>query len=334
MKFDHTRRRVCRWGLAAPVAALAGAIAPLTEVRAADFPDRPITIVVPFPPGGSTDLLARRIGAKLSVAFHQSVIIENRGGAGGTTGSGYVARAKPDGYTLLFGVTGTNAISASLYPHLSYDPLHDLTAVSLVVSAPLMLVVNADSPIHTLADYVAAAKAAPGKLTFGSPGNGTSMHLTGEMFAHDAGIKLTHIAYRGSAPALQDLLGGQITSMFGDIVVVSPEIRAGKLRPLAVTSSQRHPAYPNVPTIAESGYPHFEALSWQGVFAPAKTPAPVLERLNREIVNAAKSPDLKEFFATLGFIVEGRSPKDSNDFVAKEIPKWAAAVKQSGAQIE
>lgn len=311
-------------------ALLAAAALPST-VRAQAWPGKPIRLVVPFVPGGSTDLLARRIGEKLSAALEQPVIVENRGGAGGTTGTDSVAKSPADGYTLLFGVTGTNAISATLYPKLPYDPVRDFAPITLVVSAPLVIVVNATSPLRDLGELAAFAKANPGKLTHGSPGNGTSMHLTGEMFALASGTRLVHVPYRGSAPAMQDLIGGQIDLMFGDLLVVSPMVSAGKLRALAVTSAQRHPMYPNVPTVAESGFAGFEALSWQGVFAPAGTPAPVVSRLSTELGRILTSPDLKEYFASRGFIVEARSPEATGRFVQDEVDKWGRIVKASGA---
>jgi tripartite-type tricarboxylate transporter receptor subunit TctC len=300
-------------------------------LAATPYPAKTITIVVPFPPGGSTDLLARRIGEKLAKAFGQPVLVENRPGAGGTVGSDYVAKAPPDGYTLLMGVTGTNAISASLYPKLPYDPLRDFMPVSLVVSSPLVLVVPATSRLNTMGELIAFAKKNPGAVTHGSPGNGTSMHLTGEMFAQASGTQLTHVPYKGSAPALQDLIGGQTMAMFGDLLVVQPQVAAGKLRALAVSSKQRHPMFPEVPTMAESGLADFEALSWQGLFAPSATPPEVVARLSEEVVKAVRSAELKEFFAARGFIVEGRSPADSQKYIQAEVPKWARIVKSSGA---
>ena len=298
---------------------------------AGPYPVKTITIVVPFPPGGSTDLLARRIGERIGKAFNQPVLIENRPGAGGTVGSDYVAKSAPDGYTLLMGVTGTNAISASLYPKLPYDPVRDFMPVSLVVSSPLVLVVPATSNLKSVAELIAYAKKNPGAVTHGSPGNGTSMHLTGEMFAQASGTQLTHVPYKGSAPALQDLIGGQTTAMFGDLLVVQPQVAAGKLRALAVSSKQRHPMFPDVPTMAESGLADFEALSWQGLFAPAATPPDVIAKLSEEVVKAVRAPELKDFFATRGFIVEAKSPTESQKYIQAEVPKWGRIVKASGA---
>ncbi len=307
----------------------------LAAAHAADpYASKPVTIVVPFPPGGSTDLLARRIGEKLAQSLGQPVLVENRAGAGGTVGSDYVTKSAPDGYTLLMGVTGTNAISASLYPKLPYDPLRDFVPVSVVVSAPLVLVVASTAKQKSVADLIAYAKKNPGAITHGSPGKGTSMHLTGEMFAQASGTQLTHVPYRGSAPALQDLLGGQISAMFGDLLVVQPMVAAGKLRALAVTSKERHPMFPGVPTMAESGLAGFEALSWQGLFAPAATPPDIVARLNAEVVKIVRAPELKEFFAARGFIIEAKSTTESFKFIQAEVPKWGRIVKASGATAE
>ena len=303
--------------------------------QAQAFPSRPVRIVVPFPPGGSTDLLARRIGEKLAAAWGQPVVVENRPGAGGTTGADGVAKAPPDGYTLLLGVTGSNAIAASLFPRLPYDPVRDFSFVSQVVTAPLVLAVNAASPIRTVADYIAAARTRP--MTYGSPGNGTSMHLTGEMFDMVAGVRLTHVPYKGSAPALNDLLGGTLESMFGDFLVLLPQVRAGKVRPIAVTSARRHPLLAEVPTIAESGIEAlrgFEASSWQGLFAPAGLPREVLVRLNAEVVRALDAPDIKEFFGSQGFLVGGSSPEQFRALIEAEVPKWARVVKAGNVKVD
>lgn len=294
------------------------------------FPARPMRLVVPFPPGGSTDLLARRIGEKLATALGQSVVVDNRPGAGGATGSAEVARAAADGHTLLFGVTGTHAISPALNPKIGYDPRADFVALSIVVSAPLVLVVRADSPHKSVTDLLAWARANPERLTHGSPGIGTTMHLTGEMFALATATKLTHVPYKGSAPATQDLLGGQIEAMFSDLLVALPLVQGGKLRALAVTSRQRHALLPAVPTMAEAvprELGEFEAASWQGIFVPAGTPAPVLERLNAEVVKAVRAADLKDFFAERGFVVEARGLDESRRFLDGEVARWTRIVK-------
>lgn len=291
-------------------------------------------IVVPFPPGGSTDLLARRIGEKLAVALGHTVIVENRAGAGGTVGADYVAKSTPDGMTLLMGVTGSNAIAQALYPKLPYDVVKDFAPVSMVVSSPLVVTVNPAVPAQTIAEFIALAKARPGAISFGSAGNGTSMHLTGEMFKQVTKTSMVHIPYRGSAGMLQDLMGGQIEASFGDLLVVMPQIEAGKLRALAVTSKQRHPLLPKVPTVAESGYPGFEALSWQGLFAPAATPPELVAKISAEVNKAIKTPDIADFFAARGFLIDGTTPAAFKGFIEAEVRKWTPIVQASGAKAD
>jgi tripartite-type tricarboxylate transporter receptor subunit TctC len=315
------------------VLALAAATALLPSLAAAQaFPGKPVRIVVPFPPGGSTDLLARRIGEKLAAAWGQPVIVDNRPGAGGTLGADHVAKSAPDGYTLLMGVTGTNAISGALYPKLPYDVAKDFAPVSLVVSSPLVLVRHPGFPAKTMPELVAAAKAKPASVSFGSAGNGTSMHLTGEMFKLAAKVSMLHIPYRGSAGALQDLMGGQIETMWGDFLVVWPQLEAGKLQAIAVTSKQRHKMLPQVPTVAESGYPGFEALSWQGLFAPAGTPRALVEQLNRDVNKALASADMQDYFGSRGFALGGSSAAEFQAFIESEVQKWSRIVKASGAK--
>ncbi len=295
---------------------------------------RTVRIVVPFTPGGSTDLLARRIGEKLAAAWNQPVIVENRAGAGGTVGADFVAKSAPDGTTLLMGVTGSNAIAQALYPKLPYDVIKDFAPVSMVVSAPLVVTVNPAVKANTLAEFIALAKARPGAVSYGSAGNGTSMHLTGEMFKQATRSSMVHIPYRGSAGMLSDLMGGQIEATFGDLLVVMPQLEAGKLRPLAVTSKQRNPLLPHVPTVAESGYPGFEALSWQGLFAPAATPPELVAKISAEVNKAIKSPDIQDYFASRGFLMEGTTPAAFRTFLDAEVRKWSAIVKTSGAKAD
>jgi tripartite-type tricarboxylate transporter receptor subunit TctC len=316
--------------IGAALAAGASLLAP--TVAAQTFPAKPIHIVVPFPPGGSTDLLARRIGEKLQAAWGQPVVVDNKPGAGGTIGSDFVAKAPPDGYTLLMGVTGTNAISGSLYPNLPYDVVKSFEPVSLVVSAPLVLVSEPAFPAKTVKQMVALLKQKPASVSYGSAGNGTSMHLTGEMFKIAAGVHMVHIPYRGTAGALQDLMSGQLQVMFGDFLIVLPQVQAGKIHAIAVTSKQRSPLLPDVPTVAESGYPGFEALSWQGLFAPAGTPPAIVEQLNREINKALASADMHEYFGSRGFTLGGSTPAEFQAFVRGEVAKWGKIVKASGAK--
>jgi tripartite-type tricarboxylate transporter receptor subunit TctC len=316
-----TRRDALGAGLIGLALAISG------PAQAQSWPSQNIRLVVPFPPGGSTDVLARRLAEGLRERLGQTVIVENRGGAGGTIGSEFVAKSAPDGYTLLMGVTGSHGVAPSLYPNLGYQPLRDFAPISLLVSAPLVLVVNPEVPAKTLKDFIALAKKEPDTLTYGTPGNGTSMHLTGVTFDLQAGTKLIHVPYKGSAGALTDLLSGQIKSMFGDLLVVLPQIRAGKINALAVTSKDRNPLLPDVPTMAEAGLPGFEVLSWQGLFAPAGTPPAVVERLSKEVRAVMESKDVKDFFAAQGFLVGATTPAEFTAFVGSEVKRWGEIVK-------
>lgn len=332
MKSLLSRRRSLR-RLAAGASCLL-AVPLLAPLAAQAQNGKTVRIVVPFPPGGSTDLLARRIGEKLAAAWNQPVIVENRAGAGGTVGADYVAKSAPDGTTLLMGVTGSNAIAQALYPKLPYDVIKDFAPVSMVVSAPLVVTVNPSVKANTLAEFIALAKARPGAISYGSAGNGTSMHLTGEMFKQATKTSMVHIPYRGSAGMMTDLMGGQIEATFGDLLVVMPQLEAGKLRPLAVTSKQRHPLLPKVPTVAESGYPGFEALSWQGLFAPAATPPELVAKISADVNKALKAPDIQDYFASRGFLIEGTTPAAFKSFLEAEVKKWSAIVKSSGAKAD
>ncbi|MBP6895326.1 MAG: Bug family tripartite tricarboxylate transporter substrate binding protein [Gammaproteobacteria bacterium] len=324
-----------RAGLALVATLATGALlAPVLGQAQGAYPNKPIHIVVPFPPGGSTDVLARRIGDKLASAWGQPVVVDNRAGAGGTVGADYVAKSAPDGYTLLMGVTGSNAIAQALYAKLPYDVVKDFAPVSMVVSAPLVLAVNPDVKVRTAQEFLALAKSKPGGLSYGSAGNGTSMHLTGEMYKQAAGVSMVHIPYRGSAGMLTDLMSGQIQATFGDVLVLMPQIQAGKLRALAVTSKTRHPMLPDVPTLDEAGLKGFEALSWQGLFAPAGTPPEVVEKLSAEVNKAVRSPDVREYFASRGFIVEGTTPAAFKALIEAEVKKWTPIVKYSGARAD
>lgn len=306
----------------------------LSTVQAQGFPSKLMHIVVPFPPGGSTDLMARRIAEKLQSSTGQPAIVENKPGAGGAVGAEYVARAAPDGYTFMMGVTGSHAISVSLNPKLPYDPLKDFAPITKVMSAPLIIAVTPKFPARTLAEFVAYARTRPDQVTHSTPGNGTSMHLTGEMFNIAAGLKLVHVPFKGSAGALNGLLGDQVQLMFGDFLVLLPQIRAGKLNALAVTSATRHPLLPEVPTVAESGYPGFEALSWQGLFAPAGTPSDIVAKLNAEVLKALAADDVRDSFARQGMIVAGSTPAEFHAFVAAEIAKWARIIKTANVTLQ
>ena len=303
-------------------------------VSAQPYPNKPLRFVVPFPPGGSTDLLARRLCERLQASMGQPCVVENKPGAGGAVGSEFVAKAAPDGYTLLLGVTGSHGISVSLNPKLPYHPIKDFAPISMLVSTSLVLVVGPQFPANTLAEYVTYAKGRPDQVTHSSPGNGTSMHLTGEMFNLASGTKLVHVPYKGSAGAVNDLMGGQVQSMFGDFLVVYPQVKGGKIKALAITSAKRHPMLPDVPTIAESGYPGFEALSWQGLFVPAGTPADIVAKLNAETLKALTAEDFRDAFAKQGFTVAGSSPAEFRAFIEAEIPKWARIIKAGNVTLQ
>lgn len=312
-------------GLALAAMTVAGSMA-----SAQTFPDKPITIVVPFPPGGSTDLLARKIGESMAGTLGQPVVVENRGGAGGTVGAHYVTQADPDGYTLLMGVTGSNAISAVLRDDLPYSPTEDFDPVSIVISSPLVLVVRSESDFNSVQDVIDFAKENPETFTHGTPGVGTSMHMAAELFGLESGTKLLHVPYKGSADALKDLLGGQIDAMFGDILVTSEHVKAGTLRPLAVTGTQEHFLLEGVPTMQEAGLENYSAFSWQGLFAPAGTPTEVLDTLYDAVSKALQTDELKAVFAERGFLVEGMPPAESKAFIANEVEKWGRVVEAAG----
>ena len=302
--------------------------------QAPAYPTRPIRLVVPFPPGGATDILARDVAQKLTEAWGQSVVVDNRPGAGGNIGAELVAKAAPDGYTLLMGTVGTHAINASLYAKMPYDHIRDFAPVILVASVPNVLEVNPALPVNSVAELIAYAKANPGKLNFASSGNGTSIHLSGELFKVMAGVQMTHVPYKGSAPAVADLISGQVQLMFDNLPPSLPQIKAGKLRALAVTSSARAPALPDVPTVAEAGLPGFEASSWFGVLAPAGTPPAIVARLNAEIAKWLATPEAKERLSKQGADAAGGSPEDFVKHIAAETAKWSKVVKDSGAKID
>lgn len=330
----HSRRNLMHLGVAALAgAAMMGSAVLPGAAQAQSWPERPITLVVPFPPGGSTDVLARQIAEQISGPLGQPVVVENRGGAGGTVGANYVAQSAPDGYTLLMGVTGSNAISGVLRSDLPYDPGTDFAPVALVISSPLVLAVRADSDIHTLEDFIDAAAAEPEAITHGTPGVGTSMHLAAELFGLESGTSLLHVPYQGSAAAMQDLLAGNIDAMFSDILVASEFIDAGRLRPLGVTGDQEHFMLEGVPTI-DSVLPGYFAASWQGIFAPAGTDSTILEQLFAEVGTALASAQLQDFFRDRGFLVEGRSPEDTMAFITEEIDKWGRVVDAAGLRVE
>jgi len=317
-------------------AALAGAAAAAAPLAAAEpYPTRPVRMVVPFPAGGTTDIFARLMAERLSGALGQNVFVENRGGAGGNLGSDGVAKAQPDGYTILMGTVGTHAINPSLYRQMPYDALRDFEPVAFVAGVPNVLVVNPRNvKARTVQEFIAEAKASTKTLNMASSGNGTSIHLSGEMFKQATGVNMTHVAYRGSGPAVTDLVGGQVDLMFDNLPSSIEQIRAGNLRAIALTSAKRVSALADTPTIAEGGVPGFEASSWFGIFAPAKTPREIVDRLNAEVRKALADGDVQKRYADIGGEIRLYTPDEFRAFVQAEGVKWAAVVKASGAKID
>ncbi|WP_348682550.1 Bug family tripartite tricarboxylate transporter substrate binding protein [Acidovorax soli] len=314
--------------LAAGTAALPGA------ALAQAYPTKPISIVVPFSAGGTTDILARLVGQYLSTELGQPVVVENKAGAGGNIGGQYAAKAAADGYTLFMGTVGTHAINASLYKKMPFDPIKDFAPLTRVANVPNLLVVNPKQPFKTVPEMIAYAKANPGKINFGSPGNGASPHLSGELFKSLAKVDLTHIPYKGSAPAVTDLLGNQIAIMFDNMPSVIPHVRSGKLRAIAITTSKRSAELPDVPTIAEAGVPGYEAMSWFGMFAPAATPKPVLDKLTGALAKVLANPEVKKKIADQGGEPVNETPAQFATFIKSESAKWGKVVKESGASLD
>jgi len=319
--------------IAAVLTGLVLAAAGVTAAAQA-WPSKPIKWIVPFAPGGTTDILARTVSEKLSPALGVPVVVDNKPGAGGGVGAELVARAAPDGYTIMGGTISTHAINASLYKDLPYDPVKDFVPITMIARVPNMLVVNPGVPAKDVGELIVLLKANPGKYTFASSGNGTSQHLSGELFKTMAGVDMQHIPYKGSPPALQDVVGGQVTMTFDNITTAWPLAKAGKLRALAVTTAKRSDIALDVPTLAESGLPGFEVGSWQGVFAPAGTPPAIVKRLNAEIVKILAMPDVREKLGALGAEIVADSPEDFAVIVKAEVAKWFDVVKKSGAKVD
>jgi tripartite-type tricarboxylate transporter receptor subunit TctC len=293
-----------------------------------------ITYVVPFAPGGNTDTLARVIAPELSKALGTPVVIDNKAGACGSVGSAAAARAAPDGYTILGGTISSHSINVSLYSKIDYDPITSFAPVAMLGSGPLVLVVNAASPYKTLADVLAASKAKSGGLASASPGVGTSPHMAMELLAYQSGVKFTHVPYKGSGPAVQDLIGGQVDMMFDTTLIVGPHIQSGKLRPIAVSSSKRLESLPDVPTIAETGQKGFDMGSWQAVFAPAGTPKPIVDRLHAEIMKIVATPEVQARLKGFGMTPSELSPAQLGEYQKAEVQKWAQVIKAAGIKAE
>ena len=325
-----TTRHIARRTLLASLAAAAAGALPL-GAAAQNFPTKPITIVVPFSAGGTTDILARIVGQGLTTELGQSVVVDNKPGAGGNIGASLAAKAQADGYTLFMGTVGTHAINQSLYKKLPYDPVKDFAPLSRVATVPNLLVAHPSQPFKTVKEMIAYAKANPGKITFGSPGSGASPHVSGELFKSMTGTDMLHVPYKGSAPAMTDLLGGQTSVMFDNMPSAIQHVRSGKLRPIAVTTAKRSPELPDVPTIAEAGVPGYEATSWFGMFAPAATPKPVLSKLQAALTKVLNQADVKKKIAEQGGEVVAETPDQFAAFIKAESVKWGKVVKESGA---
>ena len=323
-----SRRRLLRL----VAAALISCSLPLSAQTAA-WPERPVKLVVGYAPGGATDVLARLVAIKLGEQLGQTVIVENKSGANSNLGAELVARAPADGYTL-FMFSIANTINASLYQHLSYDPLKDFEPVGLVAKVPNIMVVNAALPINSVADYIRFAKESKDGVTFASSGAGSSIHLSGEMFKMLSKANMLHIPYKGSAPAVNDLLGGQVQSMFDNAPSALPHVKSGRLRALAITSAARSPLLPDVPTIAESGFPGFDVQSWFGLVAPTGTPKPIVVRLNAELVKILAMDDVRQRLTDMGASRAPGTPADMGKFMASEVNRWREVVKASGAKAD
>jgi tripartite-type tricarboxylate transporter receptor subunit TctC len=315
-------------------AAAAWPLAARAQDPALDYPTHPITLIVPYAPGGGNDVLARGVAEPMGKALGQQIVVENHGGAGGSIGTRQVAKAAPDGYTLGLGGTGTLAIDPTLYPNAGYDPRKDFAPVGLIATSPLIVLVNPSLPAHNIKELIALAKAQPGKLNYASAGRGSGIHLGTVLFAETAGINITHIPYKGSGPALTDLLGGHVAIYFSSLPPAIGLVKEGKLRALGVTGLQRSPIFPDVPTVAEQGLPGFEAVLHYGIVAPAGTPRPIVDRLNAALRAALNSDDVHRRIATEGAEPLPTTPDEYATDIDREETKWSALVKKSGANVK
>ena len=304
------------------------------HASAQDYPNKPMRIIVPYPPGGASDVVARLIGQYMGETFRQPVVVENRAGANGIISYQFVAQSAPDGYTMLMSNVGPSAINPSIYAKIPYDAIKDFTPVSLTNLVPLMLVVNSSLGVNSVAELIAKAKAAPGMLTYGTGGTGTAGHLAMELFMSNAGIRMERVSYKGDGLALNDMLGNQITTMFTTVISGDPHVQSGKLKALAVTTTKRLAAKPDLPTVAELGMPGFEAVSWGGVMVPANTPRPIVAKLNAEINRILKLPEFRERLAKVGAETAGGTPEEFQAYLAAETEKWARVAKTANIKVE
>jgi tripartite-type tricarboxylate transporter receptor subunit TctC len=319
------------WFLAAVLTLALGSV-PASAQQ--DYPSKPITLVVPFAPGGSSDLISRLIAQKLTEAWKQQVIVDNRPGGAGVIGMQAVARAAPDGYTFILGHIGTLAVNPAMFAKLPYDPVKDFIPVSLVATVPNVIVVNPDVPAKDLKELIALAKAKPGTLNYGSAGNGSAGHLAMEYLKQVSGTDMVHVPYKGTGPMVTDLLAGQTQATFTGAPPLVPHIKAGKLRPIAVGSGKRIEALPEVPTVAEQGHPGFETSQWYGILAPAKTPAAIVDKLAAELDRALELPDVIERFKQDGSVPQGSTPQEFAAFIAVEAKRWGEVVKTAGIKAD
>jgi tripartite-type tricarboxylate transporter receptor subunit TctC len=322
-----------RWLIAVVACAI------LAPAQAQTWPSKPVRIVVPFPPGGTTDIVARSIGVELQRMWQHAVVIENRPGAGGNIGADVVAKATPDGYTLLMGTVGTHAINKALFDQsgakMPFDPVKDFVPITLAAGVPNVMVINSKLPVNTVAEFIAYAKERPGQLNMASSGNGTSIHLSGELFKTVTGVYMVHFPYRGSAPAVTDLIAGNMNVMFDNLPSALPHIKSGRLKALAVTSRTRSPALPNVPTIEEAaGLKGFDASSWFGLFAPAGTPRTIVDKIQADVAKALAQPEVRERFIAQGADPGGNTPDQFAAFIRAETDKWTRVVKFSNAKVD
>jgi tripartite-type tricarboxylate transporter receptor subunit TctC len=302
--------------------------------QTANWPSKPIRYIAPFAAGGTTDILARMVGEKLALVLGQPVLVDNKAGQGGSIGAAELARAAPDGYTIGGGTISSHAINASLYPKLSYDPVTSFAPITLYATQPNILLVHPSVPVSNLADFIKLLKANPDKYSFGSSGNGSSQHISGELFKTMAGVSMQHVPYRGSGPMITDLLGGNLLVAVDNIATALPHMKTGKLRGLAVTTAKRSSVAPDVPTMAESGLPGYELSSWQAVFAPAGTPPAIVDRLYTEIVRILKTPDMQKRFLDLGLEPSGISPQELTALIKADVPRLGKVVRDSGAKAD
>jgi tripartite-type tricarboxylate transporter receptor subunit TctC len=314
--------------------AVAASVFPCAVSAQSDYPTKPLRLIVPFPPGGSTDIIGRIVALRLSEKLGQAIVVDNRGGAGGTIGTDAAAKAAPDGYTLAVGTTSTHAVAPGAYSKLGYDPVKDFAPISLVAVTPYLLVVNAQVPANSLKEFVTLAKSQPGKLNYASAGAGSTTHLAMEMLKDVAGINVVHIPYKGNGPAEVAVLAGEVQTIFGSMPALLAQVKANKLRPLAVGTARRSPAVPDVPTVAELGYPGFEAALWLGIVAPAGTPARAVERLARELNGIVATPDFREAMDKNGAEPISNTPEQFATLIKQEADRYGKVVKALGIKLD